>query len=181
MSSESTWSRIRPLIAAGVSSLLFAACSASISIGGGGGPDLGDLEAKLVDLQEEKSPDLSVEGAHCPEDTELEKGATFECTVTIEGVEAPYTITMTEDDPDADVGSFHVEASKAIIDVSLVKDFIKSQVTGATGEVEVDCGPEKVIVSDVGGIIDCTVSDDNGTQDVQMVVKDKEGTVTFKN
>lgn len=140
--------------------------------------DLSELEAKLVEMQEEKSPNLSVEGADCPDEVDLDEGSTFECTVTIEGVEAPYAVTLTEDNPEAETGSFHIEPAKAIIDVSIVVNFIQGRVDAGA---EVDCGSEKVIVTDVGGTFVCTISGAGETNEVEMIVKDIEGTVAFNN
>jgi hypothetical protein len=163
-----------------VAGVALGACGGDSGGGSGSGDgnvtDLSELEAKLVNLQEEKSPNLSVEGADCPEEVDLSEGTTFECIVTIEGVEAPYDVTLTEDDPEADVGSFHVEPARTIIDVSIVTDFIAQQVGG-----EAECGSEAVLITDVGDTIDCTVTSEGQTQDVQMIVKDEEGTVGFNN
>jgi hypothetical protein len=164
-----------------VALILLMACGGGSDAGDSGGgnnvTDLSQLETKLVELQKEKSPDLNVEGAECPPEVDLEQGSSFECTVTIEGVAAPYSVTLTEDDPEAEAGSFHVEPAKAIIDVSIVTEFISSQAGGG----EAECGSEKVIVSDVGGTFDCTVSIGGQTQDVEMIVKDIDGTVAVNS
>lgn len=156
------------------------ACSASVSTSGGGGegPDLGELEAKLVELQEEKAPNLSVEGAECPDEVDLHEGSQFECTVTIEGVEAPYSVTLEEDDPEGDSGSFHIEPAAAIIDVSIVENFLEEQPGDPT---DVSCGAEAVIVGDVGDTFDCTVDAFGEQQTVQMIIKDLDGTVAINN
>ena len=173
---------LRTLACVALACLFLAACGGDS--GGSGSEDggtkvtdLSELEAKLVAMQEEKVPDLAVEGAQCPAEVNLEEGTTFECTVTIEGVDAPYAITPTKDDPEAEVGSFHIEPAKAIINVSIVTDFINTQ----TGATDAKCGNEKVLVSEVGGTFDCTVSVGGQTQDVEMIVKDLEGTVAFNN
>ena len=153
-------------------SLLLAGCTSEV--------DLADVEARLVELQQEETPDLEVDGAQCPEDVDLEEGVTFECDVTIEGVPAPYSVTMTKDDPEAEVGSFHFEPAQPIIDVTLVVEFIRAQLNTQSAGAEVDCGEEKVIVTEVGGTFECTVSDERGSETVEMVAKDKEGTVGFK-
>jgi hypothetical protein len=160
-----------------VTCLLLPACSTSVSIGDSGGPDLSEVESRLLAEQKAESPDLVVEDATCPDDVTIEKGATFECTVSIEGIEAPYTVTVTENDSEAETASFHFEPAKAIIDVSIIVDFIQGKVSGSG---TVDCGDEKVVIADVGDTIDCTVSDGNDSFDAGMVVKDLDGTVAFK-
>lgn len=144
------------------------------------GPDLAELEAKLVSLQEEKSPDLDVGEASCPDEVDLTQGSTFECTVEIEGVEAPYSVTLTKDDPEGNSGSFDIKPAKAIIDGSIVADFIRDQVDAGSG-VEIECGDERVIIADVGETFDCTISNGQQSQTVTMVVKDLDGTVGVQN
>jgi hypothetical protein len=157
--------------------LLASACDASIEIGG---VDLEEVEAKLVDLQEETSPNLAVGEAACPDDLdEINEGDTFECTVTIEGVEAPYAVTLTDEQEDSDVGSFDFKPAKPIIDVSLVVDFVRSRLNERSQGAEVDCGDAAVIVTEVGGTFDCTVSDSRGSETVSMVVKNIDGDVGF--
>jgi uncharacterized protein DUF4333 len=152
--------------------------SGGSAAGGNDVTDLSELEAKLVDLQEEKAPHLSVEGAECPEEVDLEQGTEFECIVTIEGVEAPYSITLTKDDPEADEGSFDIKPALAIIDVSIVVDFIQGR---AGDSADVECGTEAVIVGDVGDTFDCTVDAGGQQQTVEMIIKDLDGTVSINN
>lgn len=105
--------------------------------------------------------------------------STFECIVTIEGVDAPYKVTLTS--VDSGTGHFDFENAKPIIDTSKVVAFITEQLQsqGLSG-VDVGCGDAKVRVVDIGDTIDCTISDDQDTQTVQAVVEDLEGTVSVK-
>ena len=158
--------------------LLLAGCSGSVTVGGG--PDMAELEEKLVEEQEKKSPDLAVGEATCPEEVDVEETETFECTVEIEGVEAPYEVTLTKD-PDGESGEFHFEAAKPIIDVSIVEDFIRSRLNEQSAGAEVSCGDAAVLVTEVGATFDCTVSDDErGSETVVMVVKNIEDDVGFQ-
>lgn len=171
--------RLRVLtIGLALACLALSACGGDGDSEAGGAVDLSELEDKLIEMQEEKSPNLSVEGASCPDGVELTQGSTFECIVTIEGVGAPYKVTLTDDNPEAESGSFNIEPAKAIIDVSLVIDFIAGQVPEGA---EVSCGEEKVIVSEVGGTFECEVSAGGPVERVEMLVKDIEGTVVVNN
>lgn len=155
------------------SCLVLASCSSDPEL------DIAAVEEKLVSEQEATSPDLEVGEASCPNEVTPEEGATFECTVDVEGVDAPYTVTVTGLEDGDDSAHFEFEPSRPIIDVSKVVEFIRSQLNEGVGDVEVACGDEAVIVTDVGSTIDCSVSDGTTTEDVQILVKDLQGTVEF--
>jgi hypothetical protein len=57
-----------------------------------------DVERLLVSTQKRKSPRLRVGTASCPEQVRLANGTTFTCTVRIEGVSAPYSVTLRDVD-----------------------------------------------------------------------------------
>jgi hypothetical protein len=167
----------RIVLALIASLLALGACSASIEIGEE--TDLSELEAKMVEEQQKKTPDIEVGEATCPEDVDLEVGARFECTLTVGGVEAPYEVTMEEDDPDADVGSFHFEPAQPILDMQLVEDFVASRLNRRSQGATVECGTQRVVVAEVGDALECTVSKGDRSTTVKAYVKDKEGTVSF--
>ncbi|MDQ3914405.1 MAG: DUF4333 domain-containing protein [Actinomycetota bacterium] len=164
---------------AGLSVLLLAGCSVDVSVGGGG-LDLSEVEANLVAEQEEASPGLEVGGATCPEEVEVEEGTTFECTVEIEGVDAPYTVTLTNVDEDEESVDFNSKPAKPIIDVSLVTEFVRSRLNEQSRGADVDCGDAAVLVTEVGSTIECTVSDERGSETAVLVVKNVEGDVAFQ-
>lgn len=171
--------RARALVAGVAWALLALAACGGESDGseGGSGDPLAALEERLVQEQEAEAPNLAVGGASCPADASLEAGSTFECTVTIEGVEAPYAVTVEEGSTEDDI-SFHFEPAKAIIDVSLVIEFI----AGRAGEgAEAECGPDKVIVADVDDTFECSVLVAGQTEIVEMIVQDLDGTVAINN
>ena len=159
------------------SALLLSGCSFEFSAGG---PDLSQIEQKLVDEQKKVTPDLEVTGATCPDDVDVEEGAKFECTVEIEGVEAPYSVTLNDVNEDEERVNFHSEPAKPIIDVSLVTEFLRGNLNEASQDAEVDCGDEAVIVTEVGGTIECTVSDETGSETVSLVVKNLQGDIGFE-
>lgn len=168
--------RARPPIA-----ILISILGLSLVSCNSGGVDFSELEERLVQEQEAKAPDLEVGEASCPEDVEVKDGAAFECTVEVEGKDAPYAVTMSDVDEDGENAHFDIEPAKPIIDVSKVIEFLRSQLNPASAGAEVDCGQEKVIISEVDGTIDCTVSDGEFTEEVSVVVKDVQGTVSLEN
>ncbi|HEV2756328.1 MAG TPA: DUF4333 domain-containing protein [Actinomycetota bacterium] len=160
------------------SAVFLAGCSFDVSFGSG--PDTSEVEAKLVEEQKKVSPDLDVGEATCPEEVEVEEGAKFECTVDIEGVDAPYAVTLTDVNEDEETVNFHSEPVKPIIDVSLVVEFLRGNLNEQSQDAEVDCGDEAVLVTEVGATIECTVSDETDSETVSLVVKNLEGDVGFQ-
>src|SRR5688572_29685429 len=54
------------------------------------------LEAAVVASQEDLAEELTVGSATCPDDVALEEGVTVECSIDLEGVDAPYSVTLTD-------------------------------------------------------------------------------------
>lgn len=164
--------KVLVILVAVITGSTFTACSE-------GGVDFSELEDRLVEEQKTKSPNLDVGAATCPEDVAVENGATFQCTVVVEGVDAPYKITMSDVDEDAENAYFDIKPAKPIIDVSKVVGFLESQLTSDRAGATVDCGDEAVIVTEIGSTIDCTVSDGGESEKVAVLVKDLQGTITL--
>ncbi|MEP9365463.1 DUF4333 domain-containing protein [Nocardioides sp. CN2-186] len=158
--------------------LSIGACSASVSTGSDKEYDADKVAGLVQDAQEKATPDLDVSDATCPDDVELKKGATFECTISIEGVEAPYTVTITE------VGDtsarYSMDPAKAIISVDAAVGFLEDQATaqGLDG-VTVDCGDAAIIVQDPQTTFPCTLTNGGQTQDVELLIEDLDGTVSI--
>lgn len=171
----------RALTAAAIAPVLLAlgACSGSVSVGGGG-YDPADVADQVQKAQQDVTPDLDVADASCPDDSDPEEGASIECTVTIEGVEAPYTVTFTTVTDD-DV-KFDIEPAQAIISTEKVVDYLVQQATdqGLT-DAEADCGEDAVIVQDPDTTFGCTLLFGDGSQDVTLRVKDLDGTVSLES
>ena len=171
----------RALSAAAIIPTLFAlgACSGSVSVGGGGyDPD--DVATEVQKAQEKATPDLDVSAASCPDDSEPEEGASIECTVTIEGVDAPYTVTFTTVTDD-DV-KFDIAPAQAIISTDKVVEYLVQQATDQGIEApEADCGEELILVQDPDTTFTCTLYMGDETQDVTLRVKDLDGTVALES
>jgi hypothetical protein len=155
--------------------LAVGACSASVSAGG---YDPDEVAKKVQDAQQDVTPDLDVTDPTCPDD-EPEEGATIECSVTIDGVEAPYAVTFTEVTDDN--AKFDIEPAQAIISVDKVVDFLQGQAADqGLGEVDVDCGEAAVLVQEPDSTFTCTLVQGADTQDVTLRVTDLDGNVTLE-
>lgn len=157
--------------------LAVAACSGSVSVGGGGyDPD--DVAKQVQEAQEKATPDFEVTGATCPDDSDPEEGATIDCSVTIEGVEAPYAVTFTEVTDDN--VKFDIAPAQAIIATDKVVTYLQEQATDqGLEDVTADCGDAAVLVQEPDTTFTCTLMQGDQTQDVTMRVQDLEGTVAI--
>ena len=142
-----------------------------------------DVERLLVSTQKRKSPRLRVGAASCPDQVRLANGTTFTCTVQIEGVSAPYSVTLRDVDAAGTGGRFALEPAKPIIDVTRIVSLIRGKLQPTARAATVSCGASgapKVRVVEIGGRIACTITLGDAVQKVTAEVKDLKGTVVVK-
>jgi Domain of unknown function (DUF4333) len=139
--------------------------------------DTQEVERLLIATQKRASPDFDVRDASCPARVVVSEGATFECTVVVEGVIAPYTITLKDVNGRKKTGGYDLRPSKAILSVPKIVDFVKSSATDPNARV--DCGPDRVKVLDPGATFDCKLTDAAGDHTVTLRVDDVSGKVTL--
>jgi hypothetical protein len=170
----------RALSAAAIAPVLLAlgACSGSVSTGGGYDP--ADVADQVQKAQQDATPDLDVSDAVCPDDSKPKEGGTIECTVTIEGVDAPYTVTFTTVTDDN--VKFDIAPAQAIISTQKVMDYLVQEATDqGLGDAEADCGEDAVLVQDPDTTFGCTLYFGEESQDVTLRVKDLDGTVALES
>ena len=142
-----------------------------------------DVERLLVSTQKRKSPNLRVGAASCPDQVRLANGTMFTCTVQIEGVPAPYSVTLRDVDAAGTGGRFALEPAKPIIDVTRIVSLIRSKLQPTARAATVRCGAPgapKVRVVEIGASIGCTITLGDAVQKVTAVVKDLKGTVVVR-
>jgi hypothetical protein len=140
-----------------------------------------EVERLLVSTQKRKSPRLRVGGARCPDQVRLANGTRFTCTVQIEGVKAPYRVTLHDVDPARATGRFALEPAKPIIDVARIVGLIRGRLQPTARAATVTCGAAKVRVVEVGASIPCTITLGDAVQKVTAQVKDLKGTVVVRS
>ena len=140
-----------------------------------------EVERLLVGTQRRKSPRLKVGSASCPDQVRLANGTRFTCTVQIEGVQAPYRVTLHDVDVGRATGRFALEPAKPIIDVTRVVGLIRGKLQPTARAAVVRCGAAKVRVVEVGASIACTITLGDAVQKVSAVVKDLQGTVVVRS
>lgn len=138
--------------------------------------DRASVEDAIGKGLKEKIPGLRVGSVACPDGIKVVEGTTFQCTAEIEGVQAPFSVTVSE--VDASEGSFNLDSkqTKAILIVEHLKSRLQDQAPNAT----VDCGTAPVRVVEVGGAIECIISEGGNRLVVRGVVQDADGTVRFE-
>lgn len=156
--------------------LALGACKAEVSAGGGFDPD--DLAAQVQASQEKATPGLDVTGARCADvDGNPEKGDTIDCSVKIDGVEAPYVVTVTSGDDDG--AKFDLAPAKAVVSTEAAEQMIGDEYTKQDLQgVTVDCGEAAVIVQDPKTTFPCTASQGENSQDWEVTIVDIDGNVT---
>ena len=158
--------------------LAVGACSGSVSVGTDKNYDADKVAEQVQQAQQKVTPDLDVTDATCPDDVDLKKGTDFECTVSIAGVEAPYTVTITEVGDSS--AHYDIAPAKAIISVDAAVGFLQDQADqqGLTG-VTIECGDAEIIVQDPQTTFPCTLTNGGQVQDIVLLIKDLDGTVSI--
>ena len=133
--------------------------------------DTREIENALLAAQRRFSPDLDVRDPSCPARVVVVEGATFQCTVAVEGVIVPYDVTLKN--VDAKLG-YDIKPAKALLLMPKLVDGLQRNVPGA----KIDCGPDRVKVLDVGSTFNCQVTDPTGNHTVILHVDDVNGNVS---
>ena len=141
-----------------------------------GALDTAPVKPELVSRQKQLSPDLSVGEVRCPARVELRSGVTFGCSVLVEGLPAPWTITVKDVDRGAKTAEYEYELTKAVLSTAKLNDVAKKSEKGA----EADCGGgSKARLAEVGSTIICTITDSDGlARSIKLKVDDIRGNVS---
>jgi len=152
-----------------------AGCSTSIKIGGSDTVD----PARITDAirRQLQVPDGQLGSVACPRGVKLAEGVTFTCTADVEGALLPITVTLSHVDTDTGSFDYNFKLAKALIDTDNVVEEIDSKLPV---QASVACGPPHLRVVEVGGTIECTVSEGSKQEVVRAVVDDLDGTVHFE-
>ncbi len=100
-------------------------------------------------------------------------GAVLECTVEVEGVRAPYRVSIPAP------GRIEAVPAKAIIPTAKVVALVRSNLPPGAN-LAVDCGSAAVNVVEVGNTFACTISDGTRTQTVKVRADDVKSAVSLQ-
>ena len=143
------------------------------------------IQRKLVEEQRKRTPNLAVGAAACTDGAPTDTGASVACTVEVEGLAVPFTVTLLGSDAESLGGaeSYEFHLARPMVDVTALVSGIRSQAATqlkvAPERLAVDCGPAKVQLVDVGGTVACTVNDGRTTRRLTAVVNDVNGSTTI--
>ncbi len=143
-----------------------------------------DIEAKIASVQRDAAPGLKVGGVSCPttlagKKTKVPVG-NYSCTITIEGVPAPYTVIVKEGGS-LKGGVFQIAPAKAIIDVSKIVSFVKTSLDPAdAASAKISCGAATVVVADPGAPIVCTLTRGKAVEKLEFEIRNVNGLVALK-
>jgi hypothetical protein len=143
-----------------------------------------DIEAKIASVQREAAPGLKVGGVSCPatlagKKTKVPVG-NYSCTITLEGVPAPYTVIVKEGGS-LKGGVFQISPSKAIIDIAKIVSFVKTSLDPADAAgTKVSCGAAPVVVADPGAPIVCTLTRGKAIEKLEFEIRNVNGLVALK-
>jgi hypothetical protein len=141
--------------------------------------DAAGMANQIAQQLQADNPGLRIGGVICPEGVEKADGASFQCTAEFNGVQAPFTVTMTLTNASTGEFDYGWKPAKPIIDVDkLVKEI--EQEHSQSPNAKVDCGAAPVQVLEAGDVIKCTISEGNKHTVVRVVVEDAEGTIRFE-
>ncbi len=120
--------------------------------------------------------DLPVTAPRCPDQVDVEKGASFRCRIRIADI--PLTVEVTQRDTE---GNLRIQPTAAVLDMEAVRDELTVAITDQleSGKVEVDCGDDDVKVVPPGGTFDCTATDGSVERGVTARVRDRGGSLTY--
>jgi hypothetical protein len=157
---------------------LVAALVAALALGGCGRPAVLDTErteARIADSLAARF-DVEVGEVECPEEVEVDEGATFSCTASVDGGEVDVDVEQRDGD-----GALEVTPRQAV----LVVDRVASDITDVLADrfsrddVEVTCAGGPVRVEEPGATFACTAVDGPQEVAVEVRVRDARGALTY--
>ncbi len=116
--------------------------------------------------------DATIGRVRCPGKVEQEQGASFGCTVEVDGQALPYVVRLTNDS-----GGTRVELGASLLVTQRVEQFIADYAADNNEQVQsVDCGSTKYLVRARGTKVSCSVVRADGSTIPAVVgVRDTKG------
>jgi hypothetical protein len=170
--------RLLTMITLLLAAALLAGCTARVTFGRHTVDPAGMADAISKRLQEEM-PDAHVGSVTCPKGVKLAKGVTFQCTADLAGTKLPVAVTLGRVNTDTGSYDYKFQWTKAVIDTDKLVKGIQSRLPVEAANATVDCGTPRTRVVEVGGTIECTISNGSKRQVVPAVVEKVDGTVNF--
>lgn len=157
----------RSLLVAGLLAVpLLASCSST-----------SDQVSDEISSQVKDKLDLSTEPeVTCPDDAKAEKGASFECTITLEGTTIPVKVKF-KDDTNFESTVQGAVYKKAVLEKGLTDQLAASNVSVAS----IDCPGKALVVMGLKDTVDCAAVDTDGAKATLTVGLNDDGEATITN
>lgn len=119
---------------------------------------------------------VDVGSVSCPDDVEVEAGATFRCTARVGDDRVEVDVHQTDDE-----GTLEVEALAAILSTPRVEEDIAATLADrfARDDVEVTCDGPEVRIEEPDARFTCQAVDGDETKDVEVRVRDADGALAY--
>jgi hypothetical protein len=120
--------------------------------------------------------DVEVTEVACPEDVEVDEGATFTCTAQVAGGEVEVDVEQRDGD-----GALEVSPRQAVLVVDRVATDITEVLADqfSRDDVEVTCAGEPVRIEEPGATFECTAVDGPQEVTIEVRVRDARGALTY--
>jgi hypothetical protein len=154
------------LLAAG---LVLAACGQPAVLDGPRSEDrIGDRLAETYDVE--------IGRVTCPDDVEVEEGASFVCTATVGDEEVEVDVRQTDGD-----GTLEVASRRAILSTPRIEDDIATTLADrfARDDVTVTCEGPAVRIEEPDTTFTCEAVDGDETKQVDVRVRDARGALAY--
>ncbi len=120
--------------------------------------------------------EVEVAAVGCPDEVEVEEGATFTCTAEVAGGEVEVDVEQRDGD-----GALEVSPRQAVLVVERVAADIVEVLADqfSRDDVEVTCAGEPVRIEEPGATFECTAVDGPQEVTVEVRVRDARGALTY--
>ena len=120
--------------------------------------------------------DVEVTSVTCPDEVDVEEGATFSCTAEVAGEEVAVDVEQRDGD-----GALEVSPRQAVLVVERVATDITEVLADQfeRDDVEVSCPGDPVRIEEPGATFECTAVDGPQEVTVEVRVRDARGAVTY--
>jgi hypothetical protein len=132
-------------------------------------------EARIAERLAE-AYDVEVGRVTCPEDIEVEAGATTTCTAQVGEGSVDIAVRQTDGE-----GALEVEAAAALLSTPRVEDDIATTLADrfARDDVEVTCPGPAVRIEEAEATFTCEAVDGDEVKDVEVRVRDTRGALAY--
>jgi len=152
------------------------ASSCSSSSGSAASVDPHQIVTTLLTTLHRQRPSITIQAA-CPSGIPVKVGATFSCSVSLDGVAVSYQVQITG--VSGSGVTISSRPSEPIIDTRQAAAAVTAKLAPQVADATVTCGTARFIQLPVHGTFSCTVSAQGQSATLGATVEDDQGNVAF--